>query len=135
MKKFMRRHAREILIRWNAYGGRIRMLHSAAARSLSNVQNKKVMFKWRAIHQLQFVIANSAQVVVDLFLAPTIAMNHSTDVHWQSRYGELLKITDLDGCIRECVVVLSFNTKSAHSSQGRRSCMRGGGHIPRARNV
>src|SRR5580692_4153354 len=126
VKKLVRRYTRKIFIGRNPDGGRIQMFHPAAARSLSDVQNKDVMLERRAVHQLQLIIANPAQIAFDLFLAPTVAMNHRADIRWQPRYAELLEIANFDRCVQKGVVTPGVNPEPARASR------RSAGYMSRA---
>src|SRR5438309_276229 len=108
MKEFMRRDTRQVFIRIDANGGRVRVLHATATSSLANVKNKCVMLERCSIHELQFVVTDAPKILLDAFLAPIIAVNYHPHLRHDAAQLKLLELPYLDGPIRERIVARGF---------------------------
>src|SRR6266567_5199196 len=111
MKKLMRGHASQIFVRRHANRRRVRMLHASASRSFANVQDKRVPFEGRSLHQLYFILANALQLLFYALLLPIVPMNHDRHAWRHSGQIELFKFAELDGSVRESIVIRRFKEK------------------------
>src|SRR5580658_4874324 len=80
------------------------MLHSTAARSLSDMQNKCVMLERRTTHELDFVLGDSLQFIFDFLFAPFVSVYDDRNSRRDSRQLELLKFAEFHGTICQRVI-------------------------------
>src|SRR5215471_1278366 len=80
------------------------MLHASAASASADMKNECVVIKWRTFHQTDFVLANSLQILFDLFLSPFVAVDNDGHARRNATQIELLKLSNLNRTVREGIV-------------------------------
>jgi len=93
------------------------MLHASPTGPFSSVENKRVAFERRSIHELQFVFADPPQVLFDLFFAPVFSVNHDPNPGFNSGQLKHLELPSFDGRIDESIVIRRLATQTPKTAR------------------
>src|SRR5260370_18703467 len=116
MKKFLRGDDRQVLSRMGANRRRVCVLHATAGGTFSKVKNEGIAFERSSAHEFQFVLADTLQVSLNLFLFPVVTMNHNPNVWLKPSQLKCFEFTCLDGRINKGIVawgIAAINSKPA----------------------
>src|SRR5215471_16168863 len=81
------------------------MLHSSATCASPDVQDKRVAVERRTLHEFDFVLANSLQLLLNLFFSPFVAVDDNGHARRNPAQVELLKPSNFDRAIRKGIVI------------------------------
>src|SRR5438105_1531313 len=77
------------------------MLHAPAASAFSNVQQEHVMIERRAVHELDFILANFLQILFNKLPPPFFPVDNNGYAGQRSGQIKLLKLTDFHWTVRK----------------------------------
>src|SRR5258708_1417561 len=113
MKEFVCRDTRQVFVRIGGNRGRVRVFHATAASSFANVQNEGVAFEWRSAHELQFILADTLQVFLNLFLFPVVTVYYNPNLWLNPCQFKLVEFACLDGSVDERIVTCGITAKTS----------------------
>src|SRR3984893_7973279 len=119
---------------FRSHGNRrgIQMFH-ASARSggtLSKMHQKSVTLERRAIHQPQFIRANTPQFLLELFSLPTIALDYGPNRRTPLGDLKFFELTGFNGCVRQRIVARRVKSKIPGTAHLLEPLKRSAGHFP-----